>query len=291
MQSRLALFLSALWLSLAGCVASATPPAATVLPMRPLGTEPAVDVLVNGRGPYLFLIDTGASGKARIDSSVVEALGMRVVGQTTASGAMGQGEVPINRVEVQSLTVGDRVYGNLAVLSRSYNSPGEYVPDIGGILALGLFEDQLLTLDYPARQVRIEEGSLPPADGRTILDVEMRGGVMFVPIRVGELTVEAEIDTGSDRYLDLPTKVIRKLHLATFPRPIGQVAGLTGSVNAAETIVRGELQIGQHRIAKPEVTFAETFEFPILGSAFLHDFILTIDQRSRRIRLVRSAGR
>jgi hypothetical protein len=50
------------------------------VPMLFRGPEPAVEVMVNGRGPFLFAIDTGATDDARIDSSLIEKLGLRVSG-------------------------------------------------------------------------------------------------------------------------------------------------------------------------------------------------------------------
>jgi hypothetical protein len=36
------------------------------LPMKSRGLTPAVEVMVNGKGPFLFAIDTGAEGRLRV---------------------------------------------------------------------------------------------------------------------------------------------------------------------------------------------------------------------------------
>jgi Aspartyl protease len=51
------------------------------LPMKSRGLMPAVEVVVNGRGPFLFAIDTGAGGRLRVDSSLVARLGLKVTGE------------------------------------------------------------------------------------------------------------------------------------------------------------------------------------------------------------------
>jgi predicted aspartyl protease len=89
---------------------------AVVLPMRPYGTQPAVEVMVNGRGPYLFLVDTGASGVARIDAKLAAELALPDAGETQASGALGQGQVAIRRVKVASLRLGGHEYRDLTPL-------------------------------------------------------------------------------------------------------------------------------------------------------------------------------
>ena len=261
----------------------------TVLPLLPFGTQPAVNVHINGRGPYLFLVDTGASGVARIDSSVVSALQLPTVGSTTASGATAGAAVQIRQVAVSLLSVGSRRYSNLTPLSRSYNTPGEYLPQIGGILALNLFERELLTIDFPRRQLRIEPGDLPPANGSTILDYEVRDGLVYVPVAIGGVRVTALLDTGTDRSLDLPASVVRQLRLADFPHPIGKAQGVTGQVGIAEVRIDGYVEIGEHKVWRPTVTFSDAFQFPIIGSAFLHGYAVTIDQRNHRVRLVGNA--
>ena len=61
---------------------SATLPAEPVeVPMRMVNRRPIVDVRINGGGPYSFLIDTGGSGLARADKSLVEKLKLEVVGE------------------------------------------------------------------------------------------------------------------------------------------------------------------------------------------------------------------
>src|SRR5215217_9547950 len=47
------------------------------VPMLFRGPMPAVEVTVNGQGPFLFAIDTGGGGQARVDSSLVEKLKLK----------------------------------------------------------------------------------------------------------------------------------------------------------------------------------------------------------------------
>ena len=65
---------------------STTLPAEPVeVPMRMVNRRPMVDVRINGGGPYSFLIDTGGSGLARADKSLVEKLKLDVVGEARGS--------------------------------------------------------------------------------------------------------------------------------------------------------------------------------------------------------------
>ena len=51
------------------------------IPMRIEGGMPAIELTVNGKGPFLFAFDTGAEGGPRLDSSLMEKLGLKSTGQ------------------------------------------------------------------------------------------------------------------------------------------------------------------------------------------------------------------
>src|SRR5215510_11080064 len=115
------------------------------LPMLFRGPEPAVEVMVNGQGPFLFAIDTGATDDARVDSSLITRLGISVSGTTTHSdGSNKKAKLGIARLD--SLSIGGMEFRNVKAATRDYNRHG--LPHIDGILAFDLFHDYLLTLDY-----------------------------------------------------------------------------------------------------------------------------------------------
>src|SRR5258708_22209777 len=82
------------------------------LPMLFRGPEPAVEVMVNGQGPFLFAIDTGATDAARLDSSLVERLGIRVTGTSTHSDGSNQ-KTKLGVVRLDSLVIGGVEFRNV----------------------------------------------------------------------------------------------------------------------------------------------------------------------------------
>ena len=257
------------------------------VPMMPYGTQAALQVRVNGKGPFLFLLDTGASGKLRIDKSVVDLLSLPKSGDENAKTAAVQAETTMERVAVETLEFGGLSFRNNSALSRSYNVAGEYLPAIGGILAFDLFSRQLLTMDFVNRRIRACPGELPPADSQSILDYEERDGLPYISVAIGQTKVSALIDTGSDRSFDLPTSIVRTLPLASYPHPVGKAVVLDKEVGIGEVALDVPVRIGRHVTRKSLVTFSEAFDTPILGSSFLHDYVLTFDQKNRRIRIER----
>ena len=55
------------------------------IPMQYDGGMPTVEVMVNGKGPFIFGFDTGAQADPRIDVSLVEKLNLKSTGQVQAT--------------------------------------------------------------------------------------------------------------------------------------------------------------------------------------------------------------
>ena len=91
------------------------------MPMLFRGTSPAVNVFVNGKGPYLFLIDTGAQGDARADVSLVGEMGLVAVGRDQSGDGSGRNIRTLDRVVLARLAVGGVEFRDVAALSRDYN--------------------------------------------------------------------------------------------------------------------------------------------------------------------------
>lgn len=265
-------------------------PAGEILPMLYYGTRPAVEVRVDGQGPFLFLIDTGAAGApARADASLVRRLGLRPSGTEQASDA-GGAAVSIDRITLDSVEMGAIHARQVEAYTRDYNS-ASYLPRIDGILGLAFFRDVLLTLDYPRSQVRIGRGALPPADGLTVLDYELVEGNPAIMIRIGARPFRVLLDSGNIRALDMPSEWLRSLPLAGFPRLAGSSSSVSGTIGLREVALAEPLIIGRYRFANPRVTFADEYQEGNLGSTVLRAFTVTIDQRNRRVRLIAAPGR
>src|SRR5882724_4063643 len=169
----LRLFLLAISLLLTGSFAvSAKQSSAVEVPMIARGVMPAIEVMVNGKGPFVFAIDTGGSGKARADSSLVERLSLEKIGEARGGDGSGQNAQSMSIVQFDSLSIGTLEFHNVQAPSRNYNTrPG--MEHIDGILGFDLFSDYLLTLDYPGKRVRIESGQLPSAGDNGIMNFEI----------------------------------------------------------------------------------------------------------------------
>lgn len=255
------------------------------VPMQWRGTSPAVEVRVNGQGPFLFLIDTGAQGQARADVTLVQRLNLTIGGQSLSGDGSGRNNRPLDTVTLDRIEVGGVTFKAVPALSRNYNKSAS-VRAIDGILGYNLFAGYLLTLDYVHGRVRIERGALPPADGKTVLDYEAPYDTPIVEVTMGAIRLAADIDTGDLGGISFPETLARFLPRLTEPRVVGTGRTVSNEFQVTEVQLRGMLRIGEHELPDPTIRFNAIHDNINLGSAFLKGYILTFDQRNRRVRMV-----
>ncbi len=259
------------------------------VPLRDGGPLPAVEVEVNGQGPFLFWVDTGATGSARADVSLVEKLSLKAVGEVQVQDGLGQAGPPMQLVRIDSLRVGSAEFIGLEAATRDYNRqlPSGFA-HIDGILGFHLFTDTLFTIDYVGKRLQIARGELPPVDGQEILALTAGGRGPRISLGIGGKTVEAEIDSGFQGMIQLPAEIAQPL-LAGEPVVVGRARTVTGEFEIKEAPIAGTLKVGRHQLSNPRVTIAAVPGPLVLGSGFLRHFAITFDQRNGRVRFARKA--
>lgn len=256
------------------------------MPMSFYGNRPVVEVTVNGQGPFRFLIDTGAGGMARADASLVEHLGLSIVGQESSSDAGNKTQASVDEVKFAILSIKDLQFRDVTAYSRNYNT-ATYLSHIDGILGFDLFADYLLTLDYPNKRVRIERGALSKPDGKQILNFEMIDGNPYVEISIGNIKTKALIDSGNIRAVDLSSAFLKKVPLVSSPRTIGRGGSVSGEYDVKEVKLQDSLSIDGYSFSEPFVTFSDVFEEINIGSSLLREFVVTFDRKNLRMRLIK----
>jgi predicted aspartyl protease len=84
----------------------------------------AIELKVNGKGPFSFAIDTGAEGGPRLDSSLMEKLGLKPSGQIREGDPSGRNPRMTETVKLDSIEVGGLRFTGVDATSRNYkNSP------------------------------------------------------------------------------------------------------------------------------------------------------------------------
>jgi hypothetical protein len=240
-----------------------------------------IEVTVNGRGPYRFGFDTGASGIGRADASITSELRLPSVG--TAETSDGIRTASADEVAVRDLRVGMLDRHDVTLLSRDYNGGRKAgMKPIQGIIARDFFADVLVTINYPARMITFSEGSLADSPGAIPY-----GASLSIPVCFSKNCYPAKIDTGSSRSIVIPKDLAAKI-AATTPTAIGQGARTNGVSQLFEMQLLEPVRVGKVTATGQKVLFTVPSDDSInVGSDFLKDYVLTIDQRHHLLRIAR----
>lgn len=282
-----ALAISCSWHAREARSAGSSPELPLEMPMKIEGGMPTVEVMVNGKGPFVFGFDTGAQGGARIDSSLMEKLALKPSGHVRVTDGSGRSPQMAERVKLESIEIAGLRFTDVTAGSRNYRKSPRPL-NIDGILGLSVFSEYLVTLDYPAKLLRLEKGELPKADGADILDYKSKGGIPLLEMSVGSTKIDAHLDSGNMiGAFVLPTAFAEKLTRASEPVVVGRARSASGEMEIKQVQVKDVVRLGRHEFPEPTVTFPALSDIGNVGAKTLSQFVVTFDQRNERVRLKR----
>ena len=255
------------------------------IPMKIDGGMPTIELMVNGQGPFVFGVDTGAQGGARIDSSLMEKLALKPTGHVRATDGSGRNPQMAEMVKLESIDVGSLRFTDVTAGSRNYRKSPRPL-NIDGILGLSVMSEYMVTLDYPAKLLRIEKGELPKADGAEILDYKSNGGIPRLELSVGNTKIDAHLDSGNMvGAFVLPTAFTEKLTRLSEPVVVGRARSASGEMEIKQVQVKDVIRLGRHEFPEPTVTFPALSDLGNIGAKTLSQFVVTFDQKNERVRL------
>ena len=265
-----------------------------VLPMELVAGRPVVRLLVNGKGPYAFLVSTGAQATV-IDEKLAAELALKPPPETKEKA----GEKPTEKEKDKrasgmlelDLEAGTTKLAKVAVLPTDIT---KYVAEAGlasrsrGVLSLSAWKDQLVTVTFPPRaRVTIEPGALPEPNGQDIFPLDPETGELRVSVLVGDQTVQCRVEPLAPGGLSMPEAYLKKLLLDGAPIELGTqtIAGQTLTVREARLAYSATL--AGFELINPVVRFAGAGDSATAGSHFLVGLAITYDLANNRARLVR----
>lgn len=257
---------------------------------REIDTRLSVDVRLDGRGPYHFIVDSGADSSAvglRIARDLQLPLGTPVIlnGMTARN--------IVDRVKVDSLTVGTNTIDNLEL-------PALREVDIGGdgMIGIDALVQQRLMLDFEKHLIKVEDARVPerhePGD-IVITARRQRGQLILTHVKAVGYDLDAIIDTGTEitiGNLALRDQLIRGNRDKFLSVDVIGVTGVAAKLQVARI---GELQLGPVVLHDVPMAFADVPPFKmfglshqpalLLGTDILNTFRrISLDFRSRKVR-------
>jgi predicted aspartyl protease len=212
-----------------------------------------VPVMIDGKGPFRFLVDTGADG-SMVSPALARKLGLSpVVGAAEqVDGTTGSQQLPW--VPIATLQVGGIVKRDLRMPICS--SP--VLGDLDGILGMAGFGEVSVKVDFHHDQVII--GPSNGAELGGFLDIHARrtaGSLLMIPARVGDVRVEAVIDTGAAVTLGNSALHAALLRDAARQATNTKIFGVTRQVSNGGLVAAPTIYLGPAAIRNLAIVYAD----------------------------------
>lgn len=250
-----------------------------------------VDVKVNGRGPFRFLVDSGAD-RSVVGLGLAERLQLPR-GETVIVQGMA-GSTNVSTVRLESLTIGSSIIP--AIIAPAL--PERYL-GAQGLIGIDALADQRLMLDFDAKKVVVQDSRRPVAreDGEIVVTARRRKGqLILTQASIGGDRVYAVIDTGAEVTMG-NLALQRRVFGRRKPPSLQQITliSVTGQTLVADYVVLPELRIGGVVLQNIPIAFADAPPFALfgldtdpsllLGTDLLKSFRrVSLDFRNRKVR-------
>ena len=252
-------------------------------PLEMIHDKPYVSVMVNGRGPFRFLIDTGTGGQVLVSRELAEELLLPLAGHAHLTDPSGLGEQRSEVSRIDSLNLAGVEFSEVdAVVHNLYGDA-----NCQGVLGFTLFEDYLLTLDFPARRMMLKRGEIRGDSGGSVLPFRMPDGVPIVALKIGDQQLEAQIDSGGTG-LSVPQKDSRELKFQETPEAFATGESVSTKFEIKAARLQTEVRLGRYTFKQAFVEISSVFPLVNIGSTPLKHFIITFDQAKELVRLYSS---
>jgi predicted aspartyl protease len=204
------------------------------IPAEIVGHAMFVNVMVNGHGPFRFLVDTGCS-VTLVSPGLAAAVGALETDQDedfiAARNGLGD-RTDVQQVALESIELGSVRFEDVpAAVSDSFAGLSAIEGRrIDGALGFPLFSDLFVGLDFPNQRMLL--GRQWPAGAPAIqasLSVVEHADVPFVKIQVQGKPVEVMIDTGANQGLQLPARLVSSFQWKKEPR-VGSMVAVFGEI-------------------------------------------------------------
>jgi hypothetical protein len=213
------------------------------------------------------VFDTGGSSLF-IDPDALE----RFSGQRVAEG---------RRVRMQNVSASGIEFSTFRPRVREMSHLGAALGiDFDVFLPYPAFDGKLLVLDYPAMEMRIEDGTLPAVDGERIFSAAGPDDRPWLRVEFPDRPRRVLIDSGSNGRLEL--KRLHGLQWAGEPIVAGVSTRMDKVVMRRAGRVEETLSIANLEFEQPIVSI--TGDTELMGVEVLRHFVLSFDIAQRRVR-------
>jgi predicted aspartyl protease len=254
------------------------------------GTQPLIllPVHVNDRGPFEFILDTGA-GTSLLTPELAKQLDVKIVG--SKEGQSAGGKVAVSLAKADSLAVGNAKSDDVDLGIVDLAHVGKTIgAKIDGDLGYNFLKHFRVTINYRDCEISFDDPKRVESFGRSAkTEVPIRLASPAKPLLLIDVHVNGQgpfqfaIDTGTSTTALTP-QLANQLGISTSPIGAGTTAGAHVDVRAGNI---KSFQLGGARVDNIDVVVADFFEMlstaigakldGIVGYNFLRNYKVVID--------------
>jgi len=260
------------------------------VPATTVGNYLVVEAKWDKRGPYRFLIDTGAAV-----TLVTPELAARYVAKNAPLTATplvrvrsAEGETALlPSTTLRRIQLGGARFEDVQALVYDCAALSAHLGlKIDGVLGFPLFRETLLTLDYPQSRIVLQPRSAASLVPGTPIAFNNDRKTPIIPLRIGDETFIALIDSGSDADLSL-NPVGLKPDFAVPPRDGGTITTINGDHLERIGRLAVPLRFGDYTVDQPVVDLTDSLSS--VGGGVLRHFTVTFDQEHSKVTFYRDS--
>ncbi|TRW17141.1 retroviral-like aspartic protease family protein [Glacieibacterium frigidum] len=263
------------------------------LAARQIRSRMLVSVGIDGKGPYRFLVDSGAD-RTVVGSGLARDLGLAPAGSAVLQSVAGSSRV--DTVTVGTLTLGRSSIDGIV-------APALAEADLGaqGIVGIDALADQRLMFDFDARTVTVQDTRVRTRfdpDEIIVTARRRKGQLILTQASAGSVPIAAIVDTGAE--LTMGNMALRARVFAGRSAPVATpitLVSVTGASIEASLVTLPQIRLGGVILQDVQVAFVDAPPFALfgldrkpailLGTDLLQAFRrVSLDFRHRKIRFV-----
>jgi hypothetical protein len=272
----------------------------TIVPMQLAENHVYLSVMLNGKGPYRFIFDTG--GQNVVDPAVAKEIGASGKG-SAQGGGVGSTTETSSFALVDSLQVGDATVQNqvfsIAPIRQGFGvSAGQQVDGLIGFEVLSRF---ITTFDYANNRVVLQlPGAYTAPAGAHVVPIVQNGEQPQFACEIDSVPAECTLDTGARDSLSFYGPFL-KAHPQLVPSTLTAVGvngfgfggAALGKLGRTQTLSFGSFTL--HNMIGDYTTqtagaFASPFVGANIGGAVWKRFALTLDYNKLTMTLTPNAN-
>ncbi len=214
-------------------------------------------VMIDGRGPFRLVLDTGAS-RSGVEASVARELGIPLdeSPQLMLQGVTGRAAVP--SIRVGSLSVGD-----LTLSPVTLPIVTDALGGAEGVLGVEGLSDKRIYIDFMHDSISITRSRLQraPADFVTVPMLRSRLGLIEVDMSVGNIPVKGIIDTGGQATIGNAAMLKALLRRQRGEGLSEDIEGVTTDIQTGKAFNMPTIKIGMLTIEGAQAVYGDMHIF------------------------------